>query len=569
MTEIFLVLSGLLFGLSFLQGIFVYLIPIAALCLVFAWLNRPKPIVLEEPLKQRVVPEEVENKFVKDSEKSVLDRHEKKKLQMETESEIDLYLFEAAKMWRNLNVKTHSVFIFFPGAKADDLFLRIYDSLSNKVISKVIINAKQGLIGSLLKDGVKRILEGDLGGTRLYTYAEELDIQSIAGVPVLVNGRPSGVIVVDSLEKEAYSNTTLKALQSFAQVVGQLTYRSYMDFEHLYQREQYKALLEYQKKFLHTMSVKDIFQHIESFICRTVPSDRLMIIIKEGDKGRIVRCNGINQSFYQNLEFSIEGKGLLSLCFLKNMEMQRSLRIGERVFRVSSDELYSDNFRSLAGIPVLNENGDAEIVLSVESQSLPIYSTHYLDLLRNIANVAGFALARVNAYEEKQNLASKDGLTGLYNHRTFQGILNQETIRARRMGSQLGIIMMDIDRFKSVNDTYGHPIGDQVLKNNANTILKEIRGEVDVLCRYGGEEFVVLIIDANEQIVKDTAERIRVAVQSQDVEIGRQEPLKITLSLGYALFPDHGDDFKIVLDKADKALYKAKTGGRNKVVGYK
>jgi diguanylate cyclase (GGDEF)-like protein len=200
---------------------------------------------------------------------------------------------------------------------------------------------------------------------------------------------------------------------------------------------------------------------------------------------------------------------------------------------------------------------------------LPIYSTHYLDLLRNIANVAGFALARVNAYEEKQNLASKDGLTGLYNHRTFQGILNQETIRARRMGSQLGIIMMDIDRFKSVNDTYGHPIGDQVLKNNANTILKEIRGEVDVLCRYGGEEFVVLIIDANEQIVKDTAERIRVAVQSQDVEIGRQEPLKITLSLGYALFPDHGDDFKIVLDKADKALYKAKTGGRNKVVGYK
>jgi diguanylate cyclase (GGDEF)-like protein len=375
--------------------------------------------------------------------------------------------------------------------------------------------------------------------------------------------------VVDSLEKEAYSNSTLKALQSFAQVVGQLTYRSYMDFEHLYQREQYKALLEYQKKFLHTMSVKDIFQHIESFICRTVPSDRLMIIIKEGDKGRIVRCNGINQSFYQDLEFSIEGKGLLSLCFLKNMEMQRSLRIGERVFRVSSDELYSDNFRSLAGIPVLNENGDAEIVLSVESQSLPIYSTHYLDLLRNIANVAGFALARVNAYEEKQNLASKDGLTGLYNHRTFQGILNQETIRARRMGSQLGIIMMDIDRFKSVNDTYGHPIGDQVLKNNANTILKEIRGEVDVLCRYGGEEFVVLIIDANEQIVKDTAERIRVAVQSQDVEIGRQEPLKITLSLGYALFPDHGDDFKIVLDKADKALYKAKTGGRNKVVGYK
>ena len=162
-------------------------------------------------------------------------------------------------------------------------------------------------------------------------------------------------------------------------------------------------------------------------------------------------------------------------------------------------------------------------------------------------------------------LAVVDGLTGLYVRRYFDLRLSEEEARVRRYGGQLGILMMDLDHFKRLNDTHGHQVGDEVLKHLAKIILSSVRLELDVACRYGGEEFVVILPNTNTTGVLVVAERIRQRCQVHEFP-GSQGPVHVTLSGGVALMdhlkPVPGEE---LLRRADEALYMAKRGGRNRV----
>jgi diguanylate cyclase (GGDEF)-like protein len=127
--------------------------------------------------------------------------------------------------------------------------------------------------------------------------------------------------------------------------------------------------------------------------------------------------------------------------------------------------------------------------------------------------------------------------------------------------------MMDIDFFKKVNDTYGHPMGDQVLKEVARIIGANIRAGVDILARYGGEEFVCMLADTDRTRAGETAERIRTSVSEKVFESGATR-FQVTLSIGGAIFPLDSRHGREVLEKADKALYHAKETGRNRLVFY-
>ena len=128
---------------------------------------------------------------------------------------------------------------------------------------------------------------------------------------------------------------------------------------------------------------------------------------------------------------------------------------------------------------------------------------------------------------------------------------------------------MDIDHFKHVNDTYGHPIGDVVIKGIADTISKEIRGDIDVVARFGGEEFVVALIDTTAEGMVETAERIRKSVEKLVFDVHRSEPLRVTVSIGaFLLTQSFNGDLQKAINNADQALYRAKEGGRNQVVQF-
>ncbi len=173
--------------------------------------------------------------------------------------------------------------------------------------------------------------------------------------------------------------------------------------------------------------------------------------------------------------------------------------------------------------------------------------------------------------ELRKNLSSTvamaviDGLTGLYNRRYFDRHMSVLLEKARESEKNLGLMMLDIDFFKSVNDTHGHAAGDEVLKEFSQRMQRNIRG-MDLACRYGGEEFAILLPETDLAHAKGVAERIRHAVASEPFETEMTMPLNITVSVGISINEHEDDTPEQMLKRADIALYRAKREGRNRIV---
>ena len=167
-----------------------------------------------------------------------------------------------------------------------------------------------------------------------------------------------------------------------------------------------------------------------------------------------------------------------------------------------------------------------------------------------------------------EQISISDGLTGLYNHRHIQHVLHEEFERAKRTGEPLTVVMLDLDRFKDVNDTYGHQAGDRVLQEAA-WILRDTAREIDKLGRYGGEEFLAILPDTGIDDGAVLSERVRQRLRRHRFRIGHHEPLHMTISAGVASYPAPGvEDASTLIQRADKALYAAKEAGRDRVVRY-
>ncbi|MBK9579989.1 MAG: GGDEF domain-containing protein [Fibrobacteres bacterium] len=187
------------------------------------------------------------------------------------------------------------------------------------------------------------------------------------------------------------------------------------------------------------------------------------------------------------------------------------------------------------------------------------------EVLQTALSSFGQALTRLRAAIELEKLATRDGLTGLLNHRTFQSSFRRELLKARRTNSKVALLLTDVDFFKKVNDAHGHPAGDAVLRSVATTLGGQLREDVDIVARYGGEEFVCVLVGTTEAGALETAERIRKAVEESGTDIGEPQPKKVTISLGVAIFPDDGGTAEELIERTDQALYRAKHGGRNRV----
>ena len=192
---------------------------------------------------------------------------------------------------------------------------------------------------------------------------------------------------------------------------------------------------------------------------------------------------------------------------------------------------------------------------------------------------AGELIARVNTHlrmkelyealqaknRQLQELADRDGLTNLFNHRFFHDHLTREMDRARRYGGIVSCVIVDIDFFKKVNDTYGHQTGDLILKEVSGLLQKGIR-DSDLAARYGGEEFALVLVQSDAEVAVLICERIRSQIAAMPF-LSADSPIHITASFGIASFPSVGmKEEKNLIEAADQALYQAKEGGRNRVV---
>lgn len=216
-------------------------------------------------------------------------------------------------------------------------------------------------------------------------------------------------------------------------------------------------------------------------------------------------------------------------------------------------------------IPILAQ-GEALGILHFQSTDEgPVEAEAELSLKTTFAGQVGLSIANIRLREALRNQSIKDPLTGLYNRRYLTEMLDREIRRAVRAEQPLGILMLDLDHFKKFNDTYGHDAGDTVLREAASFLTRSIRVE-DIVCRFGGEEFVVILPTADLNSAHARAERIRSKLRELTVMHQGQSLGMITVSVGVANLPLHGTSAKEVLEAADAALYRAKREGRDRVV---
>jgi len=238
------------------------------------------------------------------------------------------------------------------------------------------------------------------------------------------------------------------------------------------------------------------------------------------------------------------------------------------VQNLDSKELSED--KKTYALPLVSESKNVGVLVAKSTNKEIVNKDR--DYLEQLSTQIATTINRANVYIEILKHATLDALTGFYNRRQLEERIKQEVSNAKRQKAPLCGIMTDVDFFKHVNDTYGHAVGDLVLKNIAKVIRGQLR-EYDIAGRYGGEEFSILLPFTKINEAQMVAERLRSTIESKIIDISKVSPesetktINVTLSLGVYEMNENDNDEDLLI-KADKALYQAKNTGRNKVVTY-
>jgi diguanylate cyclase (GGDEF)-like protein len=239
-----------------------------------------------------------------------------------------------------------------------------------------------------------------------------------------------------------------------------------------------------------------------------------------------------------------------------------AIAAGEPTIERNSDTRQFQLFegsRIRMGMPLVSF-GQTLGVLILDSVSPHAFHDIDAQTLESVADIVAAAIQNVHYVQRVKQLAYIDGLTGIFNRRYFELRIGDEIERARRSGQGMGVILIDIDQFKRLNDEFGHLLGDEVLRQVVSIFSQQVR-KTDIVCRYGGEEFVIVLSQTDVRHTLAVAEKLRRAVERYQFP---GVPRPVTISAGASNFPDHGVTRDELVKLADEALYSAKQAGRNR-----
>jgi diguanylate cyclase (GGDEF)-like protein len=297
-------------------------------------------------------------------------------------------------------------------------------------------------------------------------------------------------------------------------------------------------------------------------IGRVVPFDSANVMLLQGDRVRVASHRGYERfgltEWIARLDLPIE-----RLSGIQHMAVTRHPHF---IPDVQTDPNWQSigptwHVGSWVGAPLVT--GEQLLgFLSMDKAERGYYSADHAARLESLAGHAALALLNALTFGEVEQASITDFVTGIYNRRYFHEQLQLEIDRARRIGYPVSLLIFDIDHFKLVNDTHGHPIGDRILQMVARRIKDELRA-VDILARYGGEEFAVILPGTPASSLAGVGERLRQGIAMQPFLVD-DKSISITVSAGGATFPEDANDVHRLIDEADRWLYDAKETGRNR-----
>jgi diguanylate cyclase (GGDEF)-like protein len=458
--------------------------------------------------------------------------------------------------------------------------------------------ADAGAIGAVVKDRLLINLARPARGQLPYYRGPE-DIGAFAGVPVLEDGHLRGVLAADRRKERPFdaadeallcgaARQILRAIQS--ERVFAAVERS------KYEKERFYRASEMLNQALTLEQVYDVAMRAAREI---VDFDFAAVTLRARDtrKHTICRVEGPGKLELEGLQFG-ENAGLASMV-VKN---KHYLPVGGEREGGGDTPVFTKRIKhprgygSLLVAPLVCAD-EAIGSFTLAARRRGVFGKDKRDMLGVIANQIAVSIENAKMYRLMEEMATTDGLTGLLNHRTFQERLTAMLDRGERLTKRFALILCDIDHFKKINDTYGHPVGDLVLRRVAQLLAASVR-KIDLVARYGGEEFAIVLEETGVRGALELAERIRLEVQKQSflapeasecrgersssgAELpcapGERPPraaaepggaFTVTLSLGIAGYPGDGTDKQVLVEHADQALYAAKHGGRNRSVAY-
>ncbi len=311
--------------------------------------------------------------------------------------------------------------------------------------------------------------------------------------------------------------------------------------------------------FINSDNISEVFNDLLEKVLMLTEFKIGIIMLREKNDFRIVAESGVSKEFSKNTK-----QGALDKLLWYVFDEGQPLYIAEEEELKNNPTLIKEGIEFLVISPlVISDNIFGALLLA--SRRPIVFDFDLASLVSMVANHSALIIEKVKLFEETQRLSITDALTGLYNVRHFYRSLQQELERAKRYNDIFSLAILDIDDFKIVNDTYGHQVGDDLLKEFAD-ILCNFSRRSDIVARYGGEEFVMILPKTTKQSAYNLASRILEKIQSHDFLSRKGYHLKITSSGGISSYPEDGDSEKELLYCADMALYKAKQEGKKRVV---
>jgi diguanylate cyclase (GGDEF)-like protein len=397
-------------------------------------------------------------------------------------------------------------------------------------------------------------------------FRDEVRVGSLLAVPVLTGDVAAGVLVTHRVEIQSLTGREPALLAAFAEMAGEaiLHMRASVSREEV--GAEFKAIYEVSRRLSTTTELtraRTILLNSALELLPAAEAGAVLLVDNPLTRYRIDQGHGWVTAF-EGREVAVTERTWASWVLLSAQEaflLDDVAGRSERMPLLVLDEGWG-RAESLLAIPLKAQQQTlGAVVLTGRRGAFDASAQRVLNIL---ANHAAAVLLSHRAQEELKHQAVRDGLTGLYNRREFGKLLGQAIARAGRLHGTFALLLFDIDHFKKLNDTYGHPAGDAALRNTAQVFERHMR-EDDQAARYGGEEFAAILPGADLAGAVRLAERVREAIEASRL-VFEGARLHVTVSLGVAVWPDDARDDEGLVAAADRALYGAKQGGRNRVV---